>query len=67
MNTVKCALVGCVFYVCASVCLQRVIQMNTLEDRSVTDKAQWDSAIKFMESALKERLEQSKCEASQQI
>ena len=34
--------------------------MNTLEDRSVTDKTQWDTAIKFMESALKDRLEQSK-------
>lgn len=39
---------------------QRVIQMNTLEDRSVHDKYQWDSAIKFMESAVKERLQKSK-------
>ncbi len=39
---------------------QRVIQVNTLEDRSVNDKNQWDSALKFMETAVKDRLEQSK-------
>lgn len=37
----------------------RVIQMNTLDDRSVTDKKQWDNAIKFMESALQDKLQQT--------
>ncbi|XP_070183367.1 dynamin-like GTPase OPA1, mitochondrial isoform X3 [Littorina saxatilis] len=37
----------------------RVIQLNILEDRSVSDKAQWDSAIKFMEEILRERLKQT--------
>ena len=44
----------------AFVCWQRVIQVNTLEDRSVTDKQQWDSAVKFMEETVKARLQQSK-------
>ncbi|KAL3862110.1 hypothetical protein ACJMK2_008103 [Sinanodonta woodiana] len=35
----------------------RVIQRNILEDRSVTDKQQWDQAVKFMEETLKEKLE----------
>lgn len=38
---------------------QRVIQVNTLEDRSVTDKQQWDLAVKFMETALKDKLQRS--------
>nr|XP_022342606.1 dynamin-like 120 kDa protein, mitochondrial isoform X1 [Crassostrea virginica] len=37
----------------------RVIQVNTLEDRSVTDKQQWDSAVKFMEETVKARLQQT--------
>ncbi|KAK6174857.1 hypothetical protein SNE40_013425 [Patella caerulea] len=37
----------------------RVIQNNILEDRSVTDKQQWDSAIKFMEETLKGKLQQA--------
>lgn len=37
----------------------RVIQLNILEDRSVSDKAQWDAAIKFMEETLKGRLKQT--------
>jgi len=37
----------------------RVMQVNTLEDRSVPDKHQWDSAIRFMESALKDKLDQT--------
>ncbi|XP_062583639.1 dynamin-like 120 kDa protein, mitochondrial isoform X1 [Saccostrea cucullata] len=37
----------------------RVIQVNTLEDRSVTDKQQWDFAIKFMEETVKNRLQQT--------
>ncbi|KAL1789305.1 dynamin-like 120 kDa protein, mitochondrial isoform X4 [Sigmodon hispidus] len=34
----------------------RVIQHNALEDRSITDKQQWDAAIYFMEEALQARL-----------
>lgn len=37
----------------------RVIQVNTLEDRSVHDKQQWDSAVKFMETAVGEKLKQT--------
>jgi optic atrophy protein 1 len=37
----------------------RVIQINTLEDRSVHDKAQWDAAIKFMETTVGEKLAQT--------
>ncbi|KAK7501859.1 hypothetical protein BaRGS_00006945 [Batillaria attramentaria] len=37
----------------------RVIQLNILEDRSVTDKTQWDSAIRFMEETLKTKLKQT--------
>ncbi|GFO13772.1 dynamin-like 120 kda protein, mitochondrial, partial [Plakobranchus ocellatus] len=38
----------------------RVIQINTLEDRSVHDKEQWDKAVKFMEETMKRQLEQSR-------
>uniref|UniRef100_A0AAY4EZ67 Dynamin-like GTPase OPA1, mitochondrial n=1 Tax=Denticeps clupeoides TaxID=299321 RepID=A0AAY4EZ67_9TELE len=38
------------------VLLQRVIQHNALEDRSITDKPQWDAAIQFMEETLQSRL-----------
>ncbi|XP_010764690.1 dynamin-like GTPase OPA1, mitochondrial [Notothenia coriiceps] len=34
----------------------RVIQHNALEDRSITDKPQWDAAIMFMEETLHSRL-----------
>uniref|UniRef100_A0A3Q4I8H0 Dynamin-like GTPase OPA1, mitochondrial n=1 Tax=Neolamprologus brichardi TaxID=32507 RepID=A0A3Q4I8H0_NEOBR len=34
----------------------RVIQHNALEDRSITDKPQWDAAIQFMEETLHARL-----------
>ncbi|XP_059141455.1 dynamin-like 120 kDa protein, mitochondrial isoform X4 [Physella acuta] len=34
----------------------RVIQLNTLEDRSVHDKEQWDKAAKFMEETMREKL-----------
>lgn len=49
-------------YVCTNVILfldQRVIQHNALEDRSITDKPQWDAAIQFMEETLKSRLKDS--------
>ncbi|XP_043926237.1 dynamin-like 120 kDa protein, mitochondrial isoform X1 [Protopterus annectens] len=34
----------------------RVIQHNALEDRSISDKQQWDAAIQFMEETLNTRL-----------
>ena len=37
----------------------RVIQLNTLEDRSVHDKQEWDQAVKFFESSVKDKLEQT--------
>lgn len=39
--------------------VQRVIQHNALEDRSITDKPQWDAAIQFMEETLQSRLKDS--------
>ncbi|XP_032486456.1 dynamin-like 120 kDa protein, mitochondrial isoform X6 [Phocoena sinus] len=36
--------------------IRRVIQHNALEDRSISDKQQWDAAIYFMEEALQARL-----------
>lgn len=38
----------------------RVIQLNALEDRSVPDKSSWDAAIAFMDSILRERLNESR-------
>ncbi|XP_053314843.1 dynamin-like 120 kDa protein, mitochondrial isoform X2 [Spea bombifrons] len=35
----------------------RVIQHNALEDRSISDKQQWDAAIHFMEETLQSRLQ----------
>ncbi|GFO30737.1 dynamin-like 120 kda protein, mitochondrial [Plakobranchus ocellatus] len=40
----------------------RVIQINTLEDRLVHDKEQWDKAVKFMEETMKRQLEQTEKE-----
>ncbi|KDR10026.1 Dynamin-like 120 kDa protein, mitochondrial, partial [Zootermopsis nevadensis] len=34
----------------------RIIQLNTLEDRSVSEKQHWDSAVKFLEDSVKEKL-----------
>uniref|UniRef100_U5EJB3 Dynamin-like GTPase OPA1, mitochondrial n=1 Tax=Corethrella appendiculata TaxID=1370023 RepID=U5EJB3_9DIPT len=34
----------------------RVIQLNTLEDRSVHDKQEWDQAVKFFEQSVKDKL-----------
>uniref|UniRef100_A0A668AB28 Dynamin-like GTPase OPA1, mitochondrial n=1 Tax=Myripristis murdjan TaxID=586833 RepID=A0A668AB28_9TELE len=39
-----------------NICACRVIQHNALEDRSITDKPQWDAAIQFMEETLQSRL-----------
>ena len=35
----------------------RVIQLNTLEDRSVHDKNEWDQAVKFFEQSVKDKLQ----------
>jgi len=35
----------------------RVIQLNTLEDRNVHDKTHWDSANRFLEESLQERID----------
>lgn len=37
----------------------RVIQLNTLEDRTVTDKREWDSAVRFLETSVKDELKQT--------
>ena len=38
----------------------KVIQFTALEDRSISTKQQWDSAIQFLENSLKDRLDKSK-------
>ena len=45
----------------------RVIQLNTLEDRAVHDKQQWDSANQFLEKCLTERLGQSEANLRDQV
>lgn len=35
----------------------RVIQLNTLEDCHVNDKRDWDEAVRFLESSVKEKLQ----------
>ncbi|XP_055532232.1 dynamin-like 120 kDa protein, mitochondrial isoform X1 [Wyeomyia smithii] len=35
----------------------RVIQLNTLEDRNVHDKQEWDQAVRFFETSVKEKLQ----------
>lgn len=37
----------------------RVIQLNTLEDRCVHDKQEWDQAVKFFEASVKDKLQQT--------
>lgn len=37
----------------------RVIQLNTLEDRTIADKRDWDQAVKFLEASVKEKLKES--------
>lgn len=37
----------------------RVIQLNTLEDRFVHDKTEWDQAVQFLESSVKSKLQQT--------
>ncbi|XP_060723400.1 dynamin-like 120 kDa protein, mitochondrial isoform X6 [Tachysurus vachellii] len=45
----------------------RVIQHNTLEDRSITDKPQWDAAIQFMEETLQSRLKDTEAVISDMV
>ncbi|XP_043229771.1 dynamin-like 120 kDa protein, mitochondrial isoform X2 [Amphibalanus amphitrite] len=35
----------------------RVIQLNTLEDRAVHDKRQWDAAVAFLEQSIKDKMQ----------
>ena len=35
----------------------RVIQLNTLEDRAVHDKRQWDAAVSFLEQSIKDKMQ----------
>ncbi|KAK2585398.1 hypothetical protein KPH14_010072 [Odynerus spinipes] len=35
----------------------RVIQLNTLEDRSINDKRDWDQAVRFLETSVKDKLQ----------
>lgn len=35
-----------------------MLQINSLEDRTILDKQQWDIAVKFMEEAVKNKLTQ---------
>ncbi|CAH1117965.1 unnamed protein product [Phaedon cochleariae] len=37
----------------------RVIQLNALDDRTIGDKRDWDEAVKFLESSVKEKLKDS--------
>ncbi|KAJ8918386.1 hypothetical protein NQ315_008082 [Exocentrus adspersus] len=37
----------------------RVIQLNALEDRTISDKRDWDQAVKFLESSVKDKLNES--------
>lgn len=40
----------------------RVIQLNTLEDRTVSYKREWDEAVKFLECSVKDKLQQAEVE-----
>lgn len=35
----------------------RVIQLNTLEDRNINDKRDWDEAVRFLEVSVKDKLQ----------
>ncbi|CAG9768436.1 unnamed protein product [Ceutorhynchus assimilis] len=37
----------------------RVIQLNTLEDRTIADKRDWDQAVRFLEASVKEKIKES--------
>jgi len=45
----------------------RVIQLNTLEDRSVHDKQHWDGAIKFLADNLTEKIESNEATLGEMV
>ena len=58
MSYCRCQVLSFVFSIQAPEVL-RVIQLNTLEDRNVHDKYQWDSAVKFLEECIRAKLKVS--------
>jgi len=45
----------------------RVIQINTLEDRNVTDKSHWDSALRFLEDSLQSKISTNDSNLHEQV
>lgn len=45
----------------------RVIQLNTLEDRSVHDKTEWDQAVKFFEESVKDKMKSTEHTLSEML
>ncbi|KAI5695737.1 hypothetical protein M8J75_002745 [Diaphorina citri] len=45
----------------------RILQLNTLEDQCVSEKQQWDYAVKFLTSSVKEKLDQTRSDLHQLI
>ncbi|XP_067127629.1 dynamin-like GTPase OPA1, mitochondrial isoform X2 [Centruroides vittatus] len=45
----------------------RIIQLNALDDRSVHSKQQWDEAIKFLESSIKDKLQSTNTRIQEMI
>lgn len=45
----------------------RIIQLNTLEDRSVHDKNEWDHAVKFFESSVRDKLQSTEKTLSEML
>ncbi|XP_076180783.1 opa1 mitochondrial dynamin like GTPase isoform X3 [Ptiloglossa arizonensis] len=45
----------------------RVIQLNTLEDRNVTDKRDWDQAVRFTETSIMDKLKTTEKILSQML
>ena len=45
----------------------RVIQINTLEDRNVTDKSHWDSALRFLEESLQSKISTNDSNLHEQV
>ncbi|RWS26518.1 hypothetical protein B4U80_03302 [Leptotrombidium deliense] len=45
----------------------RVIQLNALEDYSIPDKQQWDSALEFLEKSVRERLSLAESQLNEMV
>lgn len=45
----------------------RILQLNTLEDQCVSEKQQWDYAVKFLTSSVKEKLDHTRSDLHQII